>query len=527
MIYNNAPLAFEVTSRTKTNIKTAIQFSTQDIDTARLIFSLTKDGVPLPLSAVTGKLVMFTADGSRFIRSVEITDKVEGVAQYVLSAEEIRHSGDVQAELYLYYANKQALSIHKFSFTIDKALIDTDIVPLAEYYVDDFEALRQQINDLYDEVVETVEELRKKFEDLENIETKEGAQAKADAAEKNAKSYTDTHTKRMDNPHSVTKSQIGLGNVENVKQETPDGAQAKADKALTDSKAYTDEHTARTDNPHVVTKDQIGLSNVDNVRQADYYAFRQHDNNGERHTSKVEKDKWNGSQLFKLTQDTGAAQYMTGADFNAVTDTGFYYMSGATTALNAPVNNNGYLLVHNYSTYAYQEYTSYSSNDSTSSGRRKFMRNKVASSDSWTSWRELESVEGAQSKVDAHANKTDIHVVQADKDKWNSPWVATWNNVTLINGAQQNTGYPFKFSVANNEIKLRGTFGSLPAAGTTVAKFTYKPTQLVDFVVPTIGSYGTARFAFTTDGELRFDGLSATDSASVTRVSFNIGIPLW
>ncbi|MEC3770713.1 BppU family phage baseplate upper protein [Bacillus velezensis] len=478
MIYNNAPLAFEVTSWTKTNIKTAIQFSTQDIDTARLIFSLTKDGVPLPLSAVTGKLVMFMADGSRFIKNVEIVDKVEGIAQHVLSPEEIRHYGDVRAELNLYYANNQALSVHKFSFTIDKALIDTDIVPIAEYYIDDFEALIVKVNELYDEAIETIEELRKKFEDLENIETKAGAQE-------------------------------------------------KADKALTDSKAYTDEHADRTDNPHSVTKDQIGLNNVDNVKQAPLDQFRAHDSNGIRHTSQVEKDKWNGSQLFKLTQDTGAAKYMTGVDFNTVTDTGFYYMSGATTALNAPVNNNGYLIVNNYSTYAYQEYTSYSSNDSTSSGRRKFMRNKVASSDSWTSWRELESVEGAQSKVDAHANKTDIHVVQADKDKWNSPWVATWNNVTLINGAQQNASYPFKFSVANNEIKLRGTFGSLPAAGTSVAKFTYKPTQLVDFVVPTIGSYGTARFAFTTDGELRFDGLSATDSSSVTRVSFNIGIPLW
>ncbi|MEC1384365.1 BppU family phage baseplate upper protein [Bacillus velezensis] len=478
MIYNNAPLAFEVTSWTKTNIKTAIQFSTQDIDTARLIFSLTKDGVPLPLSAVTGKLVMFMADGSRFIKNVEIVDKVEGIAQHVLSSEEVRHYGDVRAELNLYYANKQALSVHKFSFTIDKALIDTDIVPIAEYYIDDFEALIAKVNELYDEAIETIEELRKKFEDLENIETKEGAQE-------------------------------------------------KADKALSDSKEYTDEHADRTDNPHSVTKDQIGLNNVDNVKQAPLDQFRAHDSNGIRHTSQVEKDKWNGSQLFKLTQDTGAAKYMTGVDFNTVTDTGFYYMSGATTALNAPVNNNGFLLVHNYSTYAYQEYTSYSSNDSTSSGRRKFMRNKVASSDSWTSWRELESVEGSQSKVDAHANRTDIHVVQADKDKWNSPWVATWNNVTLINGAQQNASYPFKFSVANNEIKLRGTFGSLPAAGTSVAKFTYKPTQTVDFVVPTIGSYGTARFAFTIDGDLRFDGFSATDSASVTRVSFNIGIPLW
>ncbi len=478
MIYNNAPLAFEVTSWTKTNIKTAIQFSTQDIDTARLIFSLTKDGVPLPLSAVTGKLVMFMADGSRFIKNVEIVDKVEGIAEHVLSPEEIRHYGDVRAELNLYYANKQSLSVHKFSFTIDKALIDTDIIPIAEYYIDDFEDLIAKVNELYDEATETIEELRKKFEDLENIETKEGAQE-------------------------------------------------KADKTLADSKAYTDEHADRTDNPHSVTKDQIGLSNVDNVKQAPLDQFRAHDSNSIRHTSQVEKDKWNGSQLFKLTQDTGAAKYMTGVDFNTVTDTGFYYMSGATTALNAPVNNNGYLLVHNYSTYAYQEYMTYSSNDSTSSGRRKFMRNKVASSESWTSWRELESVDGAQSKVDAHANRTDIHVVQADKDKWNSPWIATWNNVTLINGAQQNASYPFKFSVANNEIKLRGTFGSLPAAGTSVAKFTYKPTQLVDFVVPTIGSYGTARFAFTTDGELRFDGLSATDSASVTRVSFNIGIPLW
>ncbi|MEK4631476.1 MULTISPECIES: BppU family phage baseplate upper protein [Bacillus] len=338
MIYNNASLAFEVTSRTKTNIKTAIQFSTQDVYTARLIFSLTKDGVPLPLSAVTGKLVMLMADGSRFIRSVEITDKVEGVAQYVLSAEEIRHSGDVQAELYLYYANKQALSIHKFSFTIDKALIDTDIVPLAEYYVDDFEELRQQINDLYDEVVETVEELRKKFEDLENIETKEGAQEKADAAEKNAKAYTDTHTKRTDNPHSVTKSQIGLGNVENVKQETPDGAQAKADKALADSIAYTDEHTDRTDNPHSVTKGQIGLNNVDNVKQAPLDQFRAHDTNGIRHISQAERDKWNDSQIAKLTKDDGKRTQLANETDILALSSGFYYANG-TSVKNNPVAN--------------------------------------------------------------------------------------------------------------------------------------------------------------------------------------------
>ncbi|MBY0032503.1 MULTISPECIES: pyocin knob domain-containing protein [Bacillus] len=186
--------------------------------------------------------------------------------------------------------------------------------------------------------------------------------------------------------------------------------------------AHTDlaAHKNDMNNPHKTTKAQIGLGNVDNVQQAAKKDFDRHNQDLDRHVTKADKDKWNAGQLFKLTEDNGLAKYRSGADFNTVTDTGLYYMSSVTTALNAPVNNNGYLFVHNYGTYAYQEYTSYSSSDSTSSGRRKFMRNKVSGSDSWTSWRELESVEGSQSKVNAHADKTDIHVTKSDKDKWNN-----------------------------------------------------------------------------------------------------------
>ncbi|MDQ9146577.1 pyocin knob domain-containing protein [Bacillus velezensis] len=186
--------------------------------------------------------------------------------------------------------------------------------------------------------------------------------------------------------------------------------------------AHTDlaAHKNDMNNPHKTTKAQIGLGNVDNVQQAAKKDFDQHNQDLDRHVTKAEKDTWNAGQLFKLTEDNGLAKYRSGTDFNTVTDTGLYYMSSVTTALNAPVNNNGYLFVHNYGTYAYQEYTSYSSSDSTSSGRRKFMRNKISGSDSWTSWREFESVEGSQSKVDAHANKTDIHVTKSDKDKWNN-----------------------------------------------------------------------------------------------------------
>jgi parallel beta-helix repeat protein len=118
-------------------------------------------------------------------------------------------------------------------------------------------------------------------------ETPSGAQAKADAALNSAKQYTDqevaevsqaldAHLADNNNPHGVTKTQVGLGNVDNVKQvpitrkinnkelsqdimlsasdvkaETPAGAQAKADAAEANAKGYTDTH-AGTKNTHGV-----------------------------------------------------------------------------------------------------------------------------------------------------------------------------------------------------------------------------------------------------------------------------------
>uniref|UniRef100_UPI0021B39904 phage baseplate upper protein n=1 Tax=Bacillus pumilus TaxID=1408 RepID=UPI0021B39904 len=193
MVSKNGPLDFDVNAYTSSSVSTSINFWTQDRQTARLIFKLTKDGVPLPLAAVTGKLVLVMADGSRFIRDITIVDRVNGQAEYILSDKEIKHYGNVQAELNLYYTNDQSMSVHQFSFNISKSLIDQDIVPITEYYVDEFEALREKINALYEESIQTIEELRAKFEDLEKIETKQGAQSKVDAAFAAAKKYTNDY----------------------------------------------------------------------------------------------------------------------------------------------------------------------------------------------------------------------------------------------------------------------------------------------------------------------------------------------
>lgn len=312
MIYNDAKQSFEITASTKRKITTGIQFSTQDIDTARLIFTLTKDGEPLPLSAVSGKLVMFMADGSRFIKNVEIVDPVGGVAQYVLTSDEIKHYGTVNAELNLYYANNQAISVHKFSFNIDRALVDTDIAPIAEYYIDDFEALIAKVNELYDEAIATMEELRQKFSDLENIETKAGAQEKADAAEANAKAYTDVHANNK--TIHITADERTTWNA----KETTSGSQSKADKALGDAKAYTDTHANRMDNPHAVTKAQIGLANVSNVEQAAKIDFDTHASDTIKHITADERTSWNAKETTDGAQ-AKADKALT--DAKAYTDT--------------------------------------------------------------------------------------------------------------------------------------------------------------------------------------------------------------
>lgn len=394
MVYKDANVSASVTTNLGDYKTTNIRFSTQDVGTAKLSFYLFKDGVPLPLSAVTGKLVMVMADGSRFIKDVTIVDKLAGQAEYVLTRDEIKHYGKVTAALNLYYNNGQSLAVVRFTFEITQDLIDSNIAPSAEYYIEQFE-------DLKEEVEAIVADLQVKFADLDNVETKAGAQAKADAVQANL----DTHAGNKANPHQVTKSQVGLGNVTNDKQ---------------------------------ATKTEFDL----------------HANDGTKHVTTDERSKWNGAQLAKLTQDNGLTKYLSAPDFNTITETGFYYISSVSTALNAPVNSNGYLLVYNYGTYPYQEFTAYSGvTTSIPDTRRKFMRNKVSGTENWTPWIELEYSAGAQAKVDAHATRSDNphgvtkaqigldkvdnvqqasladfnahnynsvrHVVQADKDKWN------------------------------------------------------------------------------------------------------------
>ena len=85
------------------------------------------------------------------------------------------------------------------------------------------------------------------------------------------KSKTEAHFRDEENPHSVTAEQVGLGNVDNVKQATR-------------TEFYY--HTGNKNNPHSVTAAQVGLGNVENVKQASRADYEAHiKGTADRHTA--------------------------------------------------------------------------------------------------------------------------------------------------------------------------------------------------------------------------------------------------
>ncbi|MCY9083722.1 BppU family phage baseplate upper protein [Bacillus inaquosorum] len=491
MVYKDAEISALVTTNLGDYKTTNIRFSTQDVGTAKLSFYLFKDGVPLPLSAVTAKIVMAMADGSRFVKDVTIVDKLAGQAEYVLTSDEIKHYGPVKASLNLYYHNEQSLAVVRFTFEIMQDLIDYNIAPTAEYYIEQFE-------DLKDSVETIVEELQEKFSNLDNVETKAGAQAKADAVQANL----DTHAGNKSNPHAVTKTQVGLGNVSNDKQATKTEFDLHVDdeiKHITNterlnwnaSQGKVDSHVARTDNPHGVTKAQVGLDKVDNVQQASKTEFNTHNADSIRHVAQADKDKWNGSQIYKITSDDG--QHLLGmaskdlfTELASKRTTTFY--SNSTTTNQPPVTSSfrGFQIGQDN----IGEVLAMGNDGSTW---------RVTNSNGWKTWRRLITNE-------------DFEAV-------------TWQNVTLKNGAAASER-TFQYAKWGNLLLLRGHItatrevvcGSIPSDRV--------PTNGAVVMIPVSGTSGYSKLILFANGDLKLSGLHSNNDSAVTGYYMDTVIPL-
>lgn len=79
-------------------------------------------------------------------------------------------------------------------------------------------------------------------------------------------SNLDNHKGDKDNPHEVTKAQVGLGNADNTSDaDKPVSTAQQQALDLKANKSVVDNHIADVENPHSVTKAQVGLGDVVNT----------------------------------------------------------------------------------------------------------------------------------------------------------------------------------------------------------------------------------------------------------------------
>lgn len=530
-LFKNGVLPFVVDAYDQSVYDSKIVFSTQDIGTAKLIFKLRKDGVPLPLSAVDGKLVLSFNNGSKNVRNITLVDKVEGIAEYVLDNNEIKLYGKVQASLNLYYRNGQALSIHEFTFDIQRNLIDQDIVPAAEFYIDDFQSLKKQIermatelesdiqkrtddmqgniDEITKELQEQLDRMKEKLDDLEALETKQGAQDKVDEALAVAKKYTEDYAETPAGALKMVKDLVSGFQQKKITADTgmplisiKDTSLSILDEvinnglgqgtfyAIAGSKDLPN-HRSFRGFFHITDATTNGKGTFGWVYATDYI------NNI--YTNYLNNNVWSGWARLSnhnLLSETGQSQLLPNGTDILTLPSGCYYGVG-TNVVNMPSKTDSSW----FNIYVIDNSNNRKYFHIVRSGDNLHWFGTVHTDGSFKGWKRM----------------------LTDDDS-----ISTWNQVTLVAGTvKQFAGNPLQFSIRQNDLLLRGSFEGVPANDAVIARFTQKPASKAVFVGATVGSYGSARFTLEKDGSLRFDGMSANDNSFVSRFEINESIPLW
>jgi len=114
-----------------------------------------------------------------------------------------------------------------------------------------------------------------------------------------------SHTSSTSNPHSVTKAQVGLGNVDNTSDANkPVSTAQQTALDLKADDADLASHTSSTSNPHSVTKAQVGLGNVDNTSDANKPV-----STAQQTAFDLKADKTNVLQKDNITSYTPSSDY--------------------------------------------------------------------------------------------------------------------------------------------------------------------------------------------------------------------------
>lgn len=150
-----------------------------------------------------------------------------------------------------------------------------------------------------------------------------GTQGIADAAA--VQKNLDSHSQSKNNPHAVTASQVGLGKVSNFDIATAEEAvvgtsNSKYVTPFTVSEAIKALQSVKSVNGKIgaviLGKSDVGLGNVDNVKQASKSEFDTHANDSDKHITANERTDWNskaaGVHSHSMSQVEGLLSALIG-----------------------------------------------------------------------------------------------------------------------------------------------------------------------------------------------------------------------
>ncbi|MCY8750944.1 terminase [Bacillus inaquosorum] len=133
------------------------------------------------------------------------------------------------------------------------------------------------------------------------------------------------------------------------------------------------------------------------------------------HVTQSDKDKWNNSQLFKVTADNGQAKiYLSETDDfheSVPQNTGLVHFASAPNTMNGPGTSVRGLWTIN-ATGNYGQIIAFDNANKT--------YRKTISEGNWSDWIELETTAGAEAKVFNHAKDSTAHITVEERNKWNA-----------------------------------------------------------------------------------------------------------
>lgn len=107
---------------------TNILFNQGDLNTAKLIIRVLHNGETLNLSGYAVRIALMKVDGKRVYQDCEIVDAQNGLVEVILTTQSLAAAGKVEGELSLSFGGNKKMISTKFSFQVEKSIMNSSAV---------------------------------------------------------------------------------------------------------------------------------------------------------------------------------------------------------------------------------------------------------------------------------------------------------------------------------------------------------------------------------------------------------------